>query len=292
MKTFTSYEPASKEFIKIAVKERGFALEENHIHPQEDYLLKSKNHPIFAVADGVTLEFHDGKYPNPSGAGELAKIFCHTVVDSADEIYDYFSENSLRKLFEAGNKEAKKFNEIQGRTKDKINYWDFDLFAITTAFVLIKDSKVYWWTLCDSGISVIDKNGKIKFQSPDCWKNLKKHLPFGWSAIDPEERRKIIRRMYRNGKNEKGELIGYGVVTGEDVAGDYLNTGTFDLDPEDMIFVYTDGFEPYFKLKEFERLFTNWPINIEEKFKDLSDRKIKENPSEFGHERSLIVIKT
>jgi glycerate kinase len=72
--------------------------------------------PIFVVADGVTLEHNpDGSYPNPSGAGELAKIFCHAVIAIAEEKYEHFQEKDIKEIFSVGNRAAQVFNTTQGR---------------------------------------------------------------------------------------------------------------------------------------------------------------------------------
>src|SRR3989344_4202430 len=102
MKVFSKLAAAAPEFMRLAAKQHGLEhlLTADYQHPEEDYFAISAIKPIFVVADGVTLELRtDGKYPNPSGAGELTKLFCETVIKEAEKAYDHFSEASLLALF-------------------------------------------------------------------------------------------------------------------------------------------------------------------------------------------------
>lgn len=293
MKIFSILEPVSREFLEKAARQLGLDLEEykNYKHPQEDYLLVSKRYPIFAVADGITLELDKaGNYQNPSPAGELAKFVCESAVYAAEKIYDEFDEKKLVSVFKETNNAARLFNEKHGRTKDMVNYWDFDFFATTFVFALIKNDKIFWFNLCDSGIALFDFEGKKKFISPDCWPVMTKHLPENWKEIAPNERKKIIRRVYRNGLGKNGELIGYGVITGDPIAERYINWGILDVVPRDIFFLFTDGFEEYISLPDFVGIFQRWPYVLESQVKKFTAEKTKENCEKWGHERSLIAI--
>jgi len=291
MRYYSLLEPPSKEFIRSVVKQEGLDPEKFKNHPQEDYLLISQKHPIFVVADGVTLEpDKNGNYPNPSGAGKVARIFCEEIIRHCEEKYADFKESNIVDVFRKANKAVGNYNKKQKRIKEKINFWDFDLFAATGAFVVIKNKTVHWASICDSHVMHFSKNNSVLFQSPECWSNLKKNLPANWNEIDPNERRRIIRKVYRNGVNEKEELIGYGVIAGEETAVRYLNHGSFDVDNESLVTVLTDGFEDYMVLPEFVSLFRQHWDNLELRTKQFTNTKAKENPNKFGHERSLIVI--
>lgn len=255
-------------------------------HSQEDHFLISKRYPIFVVADGVTLNFDNGKdYSSASGAKEAAKIFCEAVVAQAEKMYENFKEWDISAIFEAGNTAVLKYNISQGRTKDTINYWDVDFFSATTSFLLIKDNKAYWWSLCDSGMIVFRNLEKI-FQSPGGWINF----PNDWSEKENKKAKVILRhRDYRNAVNE-GKLIGYGAVTGEESAKLYLNTGVLDINLRDIIFLFTDGLENYFQSEKFIDIFKSWPEGIEEQLSDIIAEKSKAEPSKYGSEKTLIAI--
>lgn len=277
MKTFQILESASSKY---------------SLHPQEDYLLASQRYPIFVVADGVTLELDSlGRYPVLSGVAEAARIFCEVIVQEAESQYEQFGQTDAEAVFRKANQAVGKYNLAQGRIKDKINFWDFDLLAATGAFVVIKNQIVYWASMCDAYAASFDEFGKNKFWSPECWPRLRRNLPDNWNTIAENERKKIIRRVYRNGVNEKGELIGYGVITGEENAVRYLSGGSFLINSGDIIAIFTDGFENYMKLPEFIDLFVSWPDDLEAKVRQFTSQKSQENPKEFGQERSLITVK-
>jgi serine/threonine protein phosphatase PrpC len=287
-------EPASKEFLEIALAQSNSELVKltDYVHFQEDAMRQSEKYPIFVVADGVTLEFgNDGSYPIPSGASAVAHIFCEKVIEEADKRYTNFSKEDIEIVFTKANEAVGEYNLKNGRTKDKINFWDFDLFAATGAFVLIKGDKIYWATICDSFAAQFEKKGKIKFQSPPCWTAMRSKMQKNPANLSEVEKRKLVRRVYRNGIDNKGNLIGYGVITGEESAMKYLNSGRLKLKTGDLVALFTDGFEEYLKLPEFIELFKEWPDDLEEILQKFTAEKSKEEPEKFGHERTLIVIR-
>ena len=133
MRTFTIWEPISKDLLRSLAALNSFGVDVggsgDGARPREDYHAASKKYPIFAVADGVTLEpGPDGKYPDPSGAGEVARIFCTEVIKSAESLYEHFTASDLEKVFEDANRAVGEYNQARGRTKNKLNFWDMDLF--------------------------------------------------------------------------------------------------------------------------------------------------------------------
>lgn len=259
--------------------------------PQEDYFIVSKKHPIFVVADGVSLKFdEDSSYPKNSGAAEVAKIFCEVVMLQAGKRYDNFKQSDLMEIFNLANKAVAEYNISQGLTKDAINYWDVDLFSATTSFVLIKDNKAYWWSLCDSGVAWFNDNAKKSFFSPPGWDIFKKNLPDNWKDMTKKEKTVMQHHTYRNAVNEKGELTGYGVADGEDDAKLYLNAGVLNINAGNLVFLYTDGFENYFSVKEFINLFKLWPEDIGAQLENIIEEKSKAELPKYGQEKTLIAI--
>ena len=254
--------------------------------PQEDYFVISKKYPIFVVADGVSLDFYD-KYPNQSGAGEVAKIFCDIIVSEAEKLYDNFKEKNLEKIFEIGNEAISRYNIANGRTKKTINYYDIDLFSTTTSFALVKDSKLYWWSLCDSGVKLFNAKGKNTFSSPNGWISF----PKNWDEKVGGKEKIISRhRDYRNIIDKNGKLVGYGVANGEKNAQLYLNRGVVDISNNNLLFLYTDGFENYFGQKEFINIFKLWSDDIENRLNLIISEKSKEDYKKYGREKTLIAV--
>lgn len=296
LKFFSSFQQVPKSLSIISDLINGFGIEIKDFpkcsHPREDFYKISKKYPIFAVADGVTLELDKkGRYPNPSGSAAVAKLFCEHAVKEMEQAYVREIEPDVKRIFSQANSEAGKYNAGAGRVKGKLNYTDFDLFAATGAVVVVKDGTVYWTTICDSSILRLNENGELIFRSPDGWDILKKNLPKNWLEIPTVDRKKIIREKYRNGVDKNGRPIGYGVITGEKNSEKYLNFGKFTAAEGDVIFLITDGFENYFGLKNFVKLFLDWPKDLKSKFKKLTGDQAVADPDKFGRERTLIAIK-
>lgn len=291
MHHFSILELASPSFLKKVSKDKGISEEKVKDMPQEDYLLVSKRFPIFAVADGVSLEFSpDGSYPRPSPAGDVSRITCEELVSHAESRYEDFTESDLRRMFESASTAVGEYNSRHGRRKETSDFWYHDLFAATVAFAVCKEKVFYWGSICDSYVFHVRADGTRVLKSPECWPARSENLPSNWETIPIVERRKTLRRTYRNGLGRRGERIGYGVLTGEKAAATYLNTGSFAVSHDDLVVLCTDGFEQYLELPEFIALLRMPPENRGEKIRKLSEKKIKENRSAFGHERSLIAV--
>lgn len=266
-----------------ATKQPSFLLN----HPQEDFFLISNKYPIYAVADGVTLNIESGEhYPKKSGAFEVAKIFCQAAVAKAEKRYENFEAKNLKEVFVAGNRAVAEFNKLHGRTKDTVNYYDFDFFSATAALVLIKNKKVFWFSLCDSSVSLFNSKGERKFVSPGGWD----YFPKNWIE-EKNDKEKIIARHkdYRNAIDGNGKLNGYGVVDGEDRALAYLNFGSTEISQGELLFLYTDGFANYFD-KEFVKLFKEWPEDLRDKLNTIVFEKSKTDFKKYGSEKTLIAI--
>ena len=282
----------SKEYFDIWTKRFPAYTPAYKDHPREDYHLVSGKYPIFVIADGVTLKRDEhGNYPVPSGAGELAKLFCEKVIEEAEKIYDSFSEESLKLVFQAGNKVTKELNDKHDLVEGKLNYRDVDYFSATTSFALLKDGKMYWWSMHDCGVKAVNSVGMLVFNSPKVIPNKEKFFVGKQDTMTETELLKAIRRNYRNKIDTEGNLSGYGVVTGEEIAPMYLSTGMFDLKDVATVLVYTDGFENYVEDEKFLKLVAEWSENFAVDISDFSASKSAEDPKMFGQERSLIVIK-
>lgn len=296
MKSFNITESPLKEFIDVELNKFGLdtRIFRNNQPPQEDFLLVSKKYPIFVVADGVTLIQYiiDKKeYPDPSPAGDVARIFCEKLLESAEARYDRFKENDIKEIFREANNAVGEYNRRKGRTKETTDYWDNDLYATTASFAVIKENKVYWGSICDSYVMVFSGDGKIKFQSPNFDERKEDDPPkFIGDSHDSKAKAQYTWRESRNGVNENQKLVGYGVATGEETANRYLNFGCFDVKQGDIVAILTDGFENYVQIPEFMSIFIKWSDDIESCFKKFTAMKGKENPEKFGHERTLIVV--
>ncbi|MBI2626700.1 MAG: protein phosphatase 2C domain-containing protein [Parcubacteria group bacterium] len=258
MKYFSILEPPSKEAIQEFAEKRNLAeyLTEAYQHPQEDFLIAFGSPLVFVVSDGVTLNFmkfieSNINYPSPSPAGDVSRIFCEAVVKYTKERYEAFNEKDVVDVFKYANSEVGKYNQKVGKTEVSGNITGY--YAATGSFVIVKESLAYWASICDSFVAHFDKEMNLKFMS-------------------------------------SGLCEPYAVINGEKQMVDYIERGVLDLEKEDRIFIFTDGFEHYMKNPYFLGLFKEWDENIKSCIIDFSKEMNQKNPGKYGHERSLIAV--
>ena len=258
MKYLSIIEQPSKEAIRAFAEKRNLTehLPETYQHPQEDYLIASNSPPVFVVSDGVTLNFKklvkdNAKYPNPSPAREIAKIFCEAVIKNATEKYGEFDASQIVQVFKQANDEVKNCNAQIGKSDISGNITGF--YAATGSFIIIKNDKAYWASICDAFVAHFDKDMNVKFMST-------------------------------------GLCSPYAVINGEERMAEHLEKGVFDLENGDRFFVFTDGFEHYVRNNDFLEIFKNWGNDLEKLIAEFSKSMNLKDPENYGHERSLIAI--
>ncbi len=258
MKYLSIIKPTSKELIEKFAEKRNLVeyVKNNYSYPQEDYLFTSDDPAVFVVSDGVTLNVmklveNNMSYPNPSPAGEVAKIFCEGVVESVKKKYRTFHTDTLKEVFVEANAKVRMYNEAIGKTDISGNKTGF--YSATGSFVVIRGDKAYWLSICDSFVAHFDKDMDVKFMST-------------------------------------GVCTPYAVINGEENMVEHVEGGELHLEEGDMIFVFTDGFENYVKNPDFQKIFLHWNNSLEKQISDFSDRMIAEDFEKYGHERSLLVV--
>jgi hypothetical protein len=310
MEIYSIYKQMSEDYFNSWTKRYYKFTPDYKNHLREDYHLVSEKHPICVVADGVTLKRdREGNYPISSGAYELAKIFCETIIKEAESRYDIFNESLIQEIFDLANRKAFEFNNRMGRTIETTDYREFDLFASTASFVLIKETDVYWFSIHDSAVMALDfvtdtgvrtESGPREFYksftSPEAWPDEKEKIAsLGDKELSDIEFNELLKRTFRNKVDGNGERLGYGVVTGERTADKYLNFGKISTNDYSDIVLYTDGFEDYFKNKEFLDFLCKSDFNDNIDFNNQMDvfyKKISQiDPIKYGRERTLIYIK-
>ncbi|MCX6812933.1 MAG: protein phosphatase 2C domain-containing protein [Candidatus Azambacteria bacterium] len=259
MKYFSILEPPSKEAVRAFAEKRNLIdyLPEVYQHPQEDFLIASDTPPVFVVSDGVTLNFiklienNIANYPNPSPAGDVSRIFCEAVVKDVKRKYKIFNKGDVADVFKYANKEVRDYNEKVGKSSVSGNSTGY--YSATGSFAIIKDSKAYWASICDSFIAHFDREMNLKFMS-------------------------------------SGLCEPYAVINGEERMANYLESGILDLKKDDRIFIFTDGFEYYVKKPNFLALFKEWDKGLKKRIAEFSKEMNQEDPEKYGHERSLIAV--
>ncbi len=258
MKYLSIIKPTSEELVRKFAEKRNLVeyVQKNYSYPQEDYLTASNTPPIFVVADGVTLNFtklveDNLPYPNPSPAGEVSKIFCEAVIKVSTEIYNDFGEIDIKSVFKEANNKVAEYNHSIGKSNISGNKTGF--YSATGSFVIVRENRAYWASICDSFVAHFDKDMNVKFMST-------------------------------------GVCTPYAVINGEEQMADYIESGVIDLEKGDHIFVFTDGFEKYVKNLDFQKLFLGWGENLQNDIDEFSKKISSEDPENYGHERSLIAV--
>jgi len=228
---------------------------EQYQHPQEDYLIASEELGVFVVSDGVTLNFSkliekNEKYPNPSPAGDVARIFCESVFEKAKELNGNNEPNAVE-IFKYANDKVAEYNRKAGKTEICGNPTGY--FAATGSFAIIKNSKAYWASICDAYIAHFGQNMNSKFMT-------------------------------------SGLCQPYAVVNGEERMAEHLEKGVLNLEKDDRFFVFTDGFEFYMQNSEFLDLFKTWDDTLQKRITEFSQKANLQDPDKYGHERSIIGI--
>jgi serine/threonine protein phosphatase PrpC len=287
----------------MVAERRGWRITNDFRRLREDYFLQSSEFPIFAVADGVTLAIKPGKaYPVPSGAGEVAKIFCKGAIKHSENLYADFKIENILDIFAKANTEARNYNRKHGRTRKTINYFDIDYFCATAALAVVKNDELFYGTIGDSRITLKDKNGKTKFSTRDRVAPIERLAARKIKHPKPQEKKYFQQKYFRNKIGAKGELVGYGVINGEEEALRYVEYGKAKIQKGDQLFILSDGFTPYFRLPNFRKLFLKWSSGLEKKISDFTQAHVLDRLPhnaekqyrflyKYASERSLFAIK-
>ena len=255
--------------------------------PEEDYYYLENN--IFCVADGVTRDLIGGDirpypktkeeatyiaehYPNPSGAYESSKIIANHFVSYMKE--KNANEEGVKEAIQKANQDVWEINKNR-----KIDYVGEDLYCSEAVGGIITDNNLYCFGIGDCYIKVFDQNNHEIFSTENDHFYMEEfeteYLKSGeYNWMDPRYRL-LIRAALRNNYivTHHGKKVGYGALTGEDRAMDFVKIYKVPLENAKYICAYSDGCMPYFENS----------AEITETLKNPD--RIKEN----GSERTLVI---
>ncbi len=255
--------------------------------PEEDYYCIDEN--IFCVADGVTrdlvgveirpypktkeeAQYIADHYPNPSGALESSKIIADNFVKYMKE--KQISKETITEAVRQANKEVWQIN------KDRdVNYIEEDLYCSEAVGGVITEEYLYCFGIGDCYIKVYNQNKEEIFSTENdhLWmeefeESYLKTGEYDW--MNPRYRL-LIRGALRNNYIVKynGKHVGYGALTGEESAMNFVKVYQVPLKEAKYICAYSDGIMPYL-------------VNKNEVEKTLNNpERIKKN----GRERTLVI---
>lgn len=258
--------------------------------PIEDQYYASEKEAI--VADGITrdpigisdfssVSFEEllKRYPRPSGAELAAKTIVKTFSKSDGDLY-----NRLIKC----NQSVKLLNDKDIPICD---YLENDYYGAVASCVKIEENYLYYAFICDCGVIVYDKSGNVKFQTEDeKFLYSDPYLDTNGVSWNLPEARIINRKKYRNKLETKvnDKCVSYGALTGEEEAISFIRSGKIELEPSDIVIVYSDGFTEFLHLKEFIDLLFNFNS---QKFEQYIEEISYIDYEKYGKEKTLVIMK-
>lgn len=231
--------------------------------PEEDYYFIDNS--IFCIADGVTRDLIGGEirpypkteeevkyiaehYPNPSGALMSSKIIANNFVKYIKEKENIVDERIIKEEIKKANKDVWEIN----KNRD-IDYTGEDLYCSVAVGGIIKEDYLYCFSIGDCYIKAFDNNFNELFVTVNEHLNTEEYeeefLKKGLYSWDDPRGRILIRAALRNNAiiSYKGKKVGFGALTGEDSAMDFIKTYKVDLKNIKYICAYSDGCMPYFE---------------------------------------------
>ncbi len=290
---------------KVPQKIIAFTVENSRAHhllPVEDSfkINNTKTLKIITVADGITrdpigvphlpsphqllaeIEFVE-KYPRPSPAKITADTFCKSFISYLKKQKNG-SVEMISNAFSLANLKIKNLNKKKNPHPD---YLERDLWGCVASAGFIQKDKLYYGYICDCGVCIFDKKGRLKFRTTNDKDEADKLLDFRGKDWRNPKWRADRRKEYRNNPNKKvrGKLASYGALTGEKNALFFVKTGKQKLCTGDHIFFYSDGMEKILFSTEFQKILatTEWD-KLEESCRKLHHTK-------EGAEATLVGIK-
>ncbi|AKM82509.1 TPA: hypothetical protein DD449_01845 [Candidatus Berkelbacteria bacterium] len=266
-----------------------------NLKPQEDSYGTRDN--IFCIADGITRDpkspsdFNDlpiiqllKNYPSPSPAKMAADCFCKSFLDFTNN--KVIDKNTVKSAFSSANEKIAELNKKYNPNPD---YLVNDFYACVASGGLIYDGKLFWASIGDCQVMIIDKTGKIKFESPNGLEDFLHYTQSHKEKWSDPKRRKEIRRQYRNNPNKviDGKLVSYGALTGEKNAEPFIKSGFKNLDPSDFILFYSDGFAQALGDLHFRNSLVS---TNREKLLELDGKMAQGDYEKYGKERTLVLI--
>lgn len=252
----------------------------NITFPEEDYSVVDGN--IFCVADGVTRDLIGGEivpypktkedaiyiaehYPNPSGALASSKIIANHFVKYVNEMKKDINEENLKEAIKKANRDIWKINKDR-----KIDYVGEDLYCSEAVGGIITEKYLYCFAIGDCYIKIFDEDKKEIFSTENdhLWmeefeEEYLKKGKYDW--FDPRSRL-LIRGALRNNYmvTYNGKKVGYGALTGEERAMDFVKIYKVPLENAKFICAFSDGCVPYFESEELREKTLKNPDCIKE----------------------------
>lgn len=104
------------------------------------------------------------------------------------------------------------------------------------------------------------------------------------------ECRKIVRSKWRNNPDNiiDGKCVSFGAITGEKEAISFIKSGEIEIEKEDTVLLYSDGFSEFLHEQEFINKILDFN---KEDFENYIVSKSTQDYEKYGKEKTIIIYK-
>jgi len=180
----------------------------------------------------------------------------------------------------------RKIQRLNQKNNPKPDYLEHDFWSCVASGGMIKERQLHWGYICDCGVCIFDKNGKLKFRTENDKDEADKLLHFRGKDWRNPKWRAQRRKEYRNNPEKKvrGKIVSYGALTGEERALSFFKKGKQKLNSGDRVLFYSDGMERIIFSREFQKILVtkNWD--------DVEDECRRIHQQKEGAEATLVGI--
>lgn len=210
--------------------------------PNEDAYAYDAERGIFCLADGITRSRDSaGRYPQPSSATIAAGILANEALRFLQE-HDLTGqppaaiEQLLRNAFAAANTAIARYTATQPQP----NFIDQDYPGTVGTLLVVQGSQAVWAHLGDTVLLDLRADGTNRVLTRDQVQVVDRWLFAEGVKWPPDER---LVRVRRDVRNNPASQAGFGALTGETSALDFIETGSTEITPGDQLALLTDGFD-------------------------------------------------
>lgn len=215
--------------------------------PNDDYYCWRLNGKSFAVADGVSRTQDPGAV-HPATSRLAAAAFCTEVTRALEQ------DKTFEQAFICASITIANLNKAKDITVQSVDYLARDyMCCVGVAGILGREipDRFFYGYLPDCGLFVYDRNYLPVFVSENPIAILEEFRE-NRSFSTADEKRVWWRRDMRNRPGAR--VMTYGALTGEPAALSYVKTGYIDLQPKDVVILFSDGMYPFLFDHEFQKL--------------------------------------
>lgn len=199
--------------------------------PNEDAYILDEQHQIYIVADGVTRDRLDGKYPNPSPAQYISQLF---VKEAYQYLLEHHQQDNIPDLLKQAITHAN--NTIFEQNKDYT-----ESVPSTVAIVaMVQDNQLYYAYIGDSSVYSLILGEKVKRITSPQTKLVHEHHDELTSAQIRDEI-----------ANNPSHPYAYGVLNGDERALLFVEYHQLELISGLLIMIASDGFDDWLEWSDF-----------------------------------------